>query len=402
MPKLSALLATAGAVLSVACSDAVSPSTAPQFSKQITFTNLQTVVGQLPVGGAARVEIELPSIGLIAREVKVKDPQEVNQPEGVESRITAIVVTTAGDQGTLTLEPGFKVDFTKDTKFEAAGANVTLQQFVDRVNAALNASPTVFLPVEAQRSPVNPSTLGPGDAFPASQLDLRDEVGGPEVQINIASANLLAIGSDCPTSLSPTLKGCVKVLGLVIGIDATTELEAMLPGMVETKFDGVVDCKAVEVTSAHEGSFSLVGQPTTILITAATQIEFEAGDGEKLADLNALKAACDQNQVVLADGEGVAGMTAGTLEATEVKFELEQQVQAAEVEFNGTIEAIQPPDHLTVSGRAVITTAATEIERADAPSTFGDLKQGDPVKVEGTLQSDGSVLARRIRVELNS
>ncbi len=88
--------------------------------------------------------------------------------------------------------------------------------------------------------------------------------------------------------------------------------------------------------------------------------------------------------------------TAGTLQATEVEFELEEQAEAAEVEFTGAIEMITPPT-LKVAGRTVVTDAATEIERDGVRLGLADLHVGDTVEVKGTLQSDGSVLAREIR-----
>jgi len=401
MRRLSVLPAFAGVVLSLACNDVTHPSNPAQFSKQIAFTDLQNILGQLPANGAARVKIELPMSGVIAREVKVKDPEEVNENERVESRITGLVVNTAGDQGTLTLEPGLQVTFTADTKFEAGEADLTFQQFADRVNAALAQNPKVLLPLEAKRAPTGPLVLGPSDPLPAAKLELAAGVGGPEIEINITSANLIAAGSgDCQASLSSSLKGCVKVVGLTIGIDATTELEAMLPGVVETRFEGVVDCPTLNVTSAHEGSLALVGQNTRIEISVATKIESESGEDEQLADLNAVKAACSASppQNVRAEGEGVPGMTAGTLQATEVEFELEEQAEAAEVEFTGAIGAINPP-MLTVGGRTVVTDAATEIERDGMRLGLADLHVGDTVEVKGTLQSDGSVLAREIRLK---
>jgi len=398
MRRLSVLPAFAGLVLSLACNDVTHLSNPAQFSKQIAFTDLQAIVGQLPANGAVRVKIELPTSGVIAREVKVKDPEEVNENERVESRIT--VLTVSGNQGTLTLEPGFKVTFTQDTKF-AANGDLTFQQFVDQVNAALAKTPKQLLPVEAERTPASPLVLAPGDPFPAAKLELKDHVGGPELRLNITAANLVATGSgDCKNSLSATLKGCLQMLGLTVGIDATTELEAMLPGVVETRFEGVVDCPTLNVTSAHEGSLALVGQNTRIEISVATKIESESGEDEQLADLNAVKAACSASppQNVRAEGEGVPGMTAGTLQATEVEFELEEQAQAAEVEFTGAIGAINPP-MLTVGGRTVVTDAATEIERDGMRLGLADLHVGDTVEVKGTVQSDGSVLAREIRLK---
>jgi hypothetical protein len=397
MRRLFVLSAFAGLALTAACSDVTHPGSSPQFSRQITFNDFQNLLGQLPAGAAARVKVELPASGVTAREVKVKDPAEVNEEEQVEGRITALMVNATGDQGTLTLAPGFTVSFTTGTRFEAGAVDLTFQEFVERVNTALAQTPQVFLAVQAERDPVNPPVLGPADAFPAAKLELQNAVGGPELRINIAGANLVALGSaDCQASLSATLRGCVKVLGLTVGIDATTELEAMLPGMVEVKFEGILDCNSLSVTSAHEGAFSLVGQAgTTIQVDQNTQLEQESGDDEKLADLTAVQTACTNNQTVRVEGEGVQ-TAAGTVRATEVEFQVEEAAAVVEVEFTGMIEAITPPT-LTVAGRVVVTDAATQIERDGMHLALTDLHVGDTVEVKGTLQSDGSVLAREIR-----
>jgi hypothetical protein len=353
MRKALPLLALAGTVLISACSETTGSSGTPQFSRQITFPDLKNTLQGLPVNGAARVRIELPSTGLIARQVKVQDPQDVNSPERVESRITGLVLSAAGDQGTLTLEPGFPVSFTQDTKFAADEATLTFQQFLDRVDAALASNPKVLLAVEADRLPANPLVVGPGDPFPATQLVLKDEVGGPELHINITSANLIEAGAaDCSVAqLGAPPLGCLRLLGLTVGLDNTTELEAMLPDVVEARFEGIVDCTTLIVTGAHTGSFSLVNEIGTIEILTTTRVEFESGDDEKLADLAAVQTACEANppQTVRAEGEGVPGMTAGTIEATEAEFEVEEQEDAQEaVEFKGLVSVVDL-DHRTVT-----------------------------------------------------
>jgi len=340
MRRALPLLALASAVLTAACSDTTGSRGTPQFSRQITFPDFKNTLLGLPVNGAARVKVELSPHGLIAREVKVQDPLDVTSHERVESRVTDVMLSTGGEQGILTLEPGFQVSFTQNTKFAAGEVALTLQQFVDQVNAALATNPRVFLPVEAERSPASPLVLGPGDPFPAAQLDLEDEVRGPELHININSANLVEPGvGDCTVAtLGASPLGCLRLLGVTIGVDHTTEFEAVLLGVVETRFEGVVDCNTLSVTSAHEGSFSLVGQTTMIEIVAATKLELESGDDEQLADLAAVQAACAASppQMVHVDGEGIPGMTAGTIEATEAEFEVEEQEVAPEaVEAKG-------------------------------------------------------------------
>jgi len=377
MRRLSVLAAFAGLIVGIACSDITHPSSPLQFSKQIAFTDLNNILGQLPTNGAARVKIELPPSGVIAREVKVKDPEEVNETERVEGRITDLVVTVAGKQGTLTLAPGFHITFTADSKFEAGEVEVTFQQFVDRVNAALAQNPKVLLPLEAERAPTSPLVLGPSDAFPAAKLELQGAVGEPKVQINITSANLVAPGSgDCQASLSSTLKGCLKVLGLTIGIDATTELKAMLPAVVETRFEGILDCPTLKVASAHEGSFALVGQHTTINVSATTKVEFESGGDERLADLNAVNATCGATppQQVRAEGEGVPGATAGTLQATEVEFEVEEQEAAVQqIEFKGPVSAVDL-DHRTLTVMGEMGTVTMHVASDNLIDPASDLK----------------------------
>ena len=345
------LLALAGTVLIAACGDTTGSGGTPQFSRELTFPDLKNTLQGLPVNGAARVKVELPPSGLIAREVKVQDPQDVNAEEEVESRITDLVLTSGGNGGTLTLEPGFRVSFTQDTKFGADEATLTFQQFVDRVNAALASSPRVLLPVEAERSAANPLVLGASDPFPAAQLELKDEVAGSELHINVTSANLVEAGmGDCTAArLGASPLGCLQLLGLTVGLDNTTEIEANLPGVVEARFEGVVDCKTLSVTGPHAGSLKLVGQSTTIEIGAATKLELESGDDERLTDLAAVQTACAATppQTVRVEGEGVPGMSAGTIEATEAEFAIEEQAQEA-VQFEGLVSAVDL-DHRTVT-----------------------------------------------------
>lgn len=71
-----------------------------------------------------------------------------------------------------------------------------------------------------------------------------------------------------------------------------------------------------------------------------------------------------------------------------------------EMEIEGTITSITPPDRLEVAGKTVVVDASTRFEgEHDARLTFADLKLGDRVEVEGVLQADGTFLAREIEHE---
>lgn len=81
----------------------------------------------------------------------------------------------------------------------------------------------------------------------------------------------------------------------------------------------------------------------------------------------------------------------------EVGSEGEGDGHEGDVELRGPIDSIAAPD-VFVSGRKVATDSTTIIERGDTHLRFADLTIGDTVQVEGVLQPDSSVLARRIEV----
>jgi hypothetical protein len=69
-----------------------------------------------------------------------------------------------------------------------------------------------------------------------------------------------------------------------------------------------------------------------------------------------------------------------------------------EVEFRGGVESVTPPD-LRVAGRAVHTDGNTRILRKDQRIGLSDLKVGATVEVDGVRRADGTVLARKIKLE---
>ncbi len=127
-------------------------------------------------------------------------------------------------------------------------------------------------------------------------------------------------------------------------------------------------------------SLQVAGQ--VVVTKTSTQIHTQRGAQLKLAVLR------------IGDAVAVQGTmrSDGAIDADEI------EVEGDEVEFSGAIGMIAAPN-LTVAGRTVVTDAETEIERDDAKIGVADLHVGDVVEVEGTLQADGSVLAREIQVQ---
>jgi hypothetical protein len=71
--------------------------------------------------------------------------------------------------------------------------------------------------------------------------------------------------------------------------------------------------------------------------------------------------------------------------------------RAGELELVGYVKSIAGSS-LKVAGRTIVSTGATEITRNKARVTFGSIKVGEHVKVQGVVRSDGKVQAREIKV----
>ena len=63
----------------------------------------------------------------------------------------------------------------------------------------------------------------------------------------------------------------------------------------------------------------------------------------------------------------------------------------------GRIDSTSP---LKVAGRTIVTNSATRVlDKRGSPIALSALKAGDTVEVEGTTQTDGSILASKIKLD---
>lgn len=88
----------------------------------------------------------------------------------------------------------------------------------------------------------------------------------------------------------------------------------------------------------------------------------------------------------------------GSVLAKKIKLEDENEQEAEhEIRFVGSITGLSP---LVVASRTVITDSGTRLlDRRNNPIAIGAFKSGDRVEVEGTNRSDGSVLAKKIKLQ---
>ncbi len=312
------------------------------FSRTITLPEFEDIL----INGPTRVEIKLVNGSLVAREVEVKESEDLMDEEEIESRITAI-----DPAGNLTLAlGGLVVGFDAGTQFEAEdGQHLTMQEFVTRVQDALAAGENP--PVEAKRNPAD-APQDPDDAtFLATELELDDEADEDEIEINVDADNLAITATPPPDAI-------LTVLNLPIELDVTggvTELEAEIDDdrREEVDFEGMV-------ASVNGSSFTLT-DGTVVEIVDGTENE-HCDDHDELCSLAEVEQALAAGFLVEAEGEGVVtGTDPLTIAASEVEFEIEDDDDdlPGDLEFEDRVASVD------VAGRTLTLANGTIVQVAN-------------------------------------
>lgn len=198
---------------------------------------------------------------------------------------------------------------------------------------------------------------------------------------------------DSPLPVTPTLKieftGVVEVIGAdswtvggrVVAVDAETEIDTGIDVGDEVKVEAVLQpdgtLLAHEIELRHE-SIKFVGMVQAILSDTWT-ID---GRTVHVDGRTKIKGDIDVGDYVRVHA---FEQSDGSLLAREIKLETKH------VKFTGIVEAMEPMTW-TISGKAVTIGPETQIE--------GDIQIGSRVKVDARLQADGTLLARKIKLEL--
>jgi hypothetical protein len=184
------------------------------------------------------------------------------------------------------------------------------------------------------------------------------------------------------------------------GVDARLEIEGLVSGQTLT-ITVRVDGSRATIASPEDGSEvefrgrvdsvgadRLVVSGRTVLVSSATRLLSRDNQPVPLSSFR-------ENDFVEVEGRGLAD---GGVAAEKVKLEDEDEVEDQnDVEFTGRIERLSP---LTVAGQTVRTDGNTRIlDDRNQPVPFSSLKVNDNVEVEGHRQADGSVLAKKIKIE---
>ncbi|MFQ5708717.1 MAG: DUF5666 domain-containing protein [bacterium] len=175
-------------------------------------------------------------------------------------------------------------------------------------------------------------------------------------------------------------------VGFVVEVKATVQSDGSLLAnliKIEDRFQN-----EIEIT----GRIEALGD-TTLQVNGLT---FVVDDSTEILDNDKNPIAFSDLQVGFTVEIKAEILADGTRLATRIKIEDRDE---NEIELTGTIEDLGA-DSVTVSGVTFLVDANTEIlDNKKNPILFTDLAVGQIVEIKGVLQSDGSILATKIKVE---
>lgn len=233
-----------------------------------------------------------------------------------------------------------------------------------------------------------------GDVSASTVAGLRVSATGTSLQTTTDGAGRF--------SLSGVPSGRVELRFQGPGVDARLEVDGLQPGQTLSLTVRVSGSSASKVDDSggevelrarvdSVGATSLVVGGRTVLVSASTQV----------LDRNNLPIPLSAIRVGdFVEAEGYP-QSDGSVLAKKVKLEDGEddgEEDGADVEFRGTIGSTSP---LVVAGRPVSTNAATRYlgRRNETLTAAQVLVVGNLVEVEGHSQADGSVLAKKIKLE---
>ncbi len=188
---------------------------------------------------------------------------------------------------------------------------------------------------------------------------------------------------------APEVQGEIELEGLEDGHAMTVEVHLSAAGAF------------LADTDDHHGETSLRGRIDAINGTRL-QVQGRVVQTDGLTQfLGRQNEAVGLGALKVGDSVEIEGATQsdGSVYARKVKLEdaNENEPPENEVSFSGGIQSLNP---FRVAGRTVAVDGHTQIlDHQNAPVPFSALTLGSTVEVEGTSQPDGSVLAKKIKLD---
>jgi ribosomal protein L35AE/L33A len=200
-----------------------------------------------------------------------------------------------------------------------------------------------------------------------------------------------------PSASPPRASGAV-VQGTVAGVSGASQDAVRATSATALRVS--VIGTSLTTTTDGAGRFVLSGVPT-----GTVTLRFEGEGVDARLEISGLAGGQVITIVVRVSGHEASLLDASPLAPSPAASPTprpspspEDDDEGTEVEFKGTVQSVNPPD-LRVAGRTVHTNGNTKIVRKDQRIGLSDVKVGATVEVEGARQADGSVLAKKIKVE---
>jgi hypothetical protein len=289
------------------------------------------------------------------------------------------LTTTTDDEGRFVLEdltPGERVEL----RFEAEGIDARLE--IEGLEAGQTLSVTVSV------SGNTASMLSPG-----GEVEFRGRVESKAGDRLTVAGRGVAVGG--ATEILGRQNQPIPLDNVAVGAFVEVEGWPQPDGSVLAKKvkledgDGAEDANEVEFRGQVEaaGSSGLVVAGRSVTVDGMTELLGRQNDRVALS-------AITVGSFVEVEGWLQPD---GSVLARKVKLEDDGEDEADEVEFTGPIQGLSP---LTVAGRVVTTNGSTRVLDDDNnPIGLSGLAVGMTVEVEGWSQADGSVLAKKIKLE---
>ncbi len=183
-----------------------------------------------------------------------------------------------------------------------------------------------------------------------------------------------------------------KVLSFAFALAAACGQGSSLPGQGQrARLEGMLDPASLSAAVGQPVQVSVTGTSRTTVTDEAGQFSFD--------DLAPGDVTLRFHGRAFDSTVRISGLQAGQTMQLTVQITsrgcVVRPAKADEIALVGAVAAVGTSS-ITVSGLEVDLDASTRIGDRDAPLALADLKIGDVVRVEGSLQAGGKVLAREI------
>lgn len=332
----------------------------------------QTVTRNTTLTGLATGEYQLTAGIVSSNSVSFSANPQSQSATVAANQTTAVAISYAAPMTSVGVITGFGSVFVNGTRFDTDTAQIKTDDSEDAPESDLEVG--MIVTVEG--------TVGAdGIEGDAATIEYQAKAEGPVDAIDLAA-------------------GSLTVLGQVFFIDELTQFE-------NTRFEALLIGDVVEISAFGNASGELVASRIEKEDTALIEYKLRGEvsnlkETERTFDIEQLSIdySVAELQGVLANGvtvkvESSSALVAGLLIADSVAVKDERIATGQQLAIDGVIVSFTSIAQFTVNERTVTTHENTDFKGGDE----GELAIGSRVKVFGSLNDDGVLVARTVRID---